>query len=227
MASIESLFLNTREPFELIIHDDGGCKKAVEYLMELYDEERVSTVILNAGKNMGVGEAVKRCFSIAKGDYLVKADQDLLYRPGWLGTMIKAIELFPDVGMIGGFKYKVEHKTAGWDYTSPKKIRRKDCTVWDVTDFVSSMFLIRRATYDECGEFPIGSGAFAEDCEYKKRLTDAEYRLALTEEDVVENIGFGLGRSSMFLPESTPNDIKIRQVYGTTIFNQRPEGDNG
>jgi len=214
ISSIESLFRTTKWPFELIIVDDGSTDDLVtEYLAGMYNKKKISTLILNAGKNMGVGEGVRRGFAIARGDYLVKADQDLIYSEGWLTEMIKIIETWDDIGMVGGFKYMVDHPKAGWNNTNPILRIKDNVQCFIVDDFVSSLFLIKKETYEECGEFPTFSDGFGEDVTFKDDMLKPKgYKLALTCDDVLVNVGFGLGRSSMFMPESVPGKEILRPI---------------
>lgn len=220
--SIKSIHENTKFPFELIVVDDGGSDEVRKIIDKNLTEGKISTAILNGGQNMGVGEGVKRGFAIACGDFLVKLDQDMNYTQEWLKKMIEILELDSKIGMVGGFKYNAQHPTVNFRKTNPEQIElklssSKSVKYWKVDDFVSSAFVIRTKDYKKFGEFPIGSEAFAEDIEYKKMLQKEGYDLALTEEDVLHNYGFGAKTSTIVINEEKGVVQTIAQ--NSKIFN--------
>ena len=197
-------------PYELIIVDDGSEQDVIDYIMELKKNGHVSNVILNCGKNMGVGESVRRGFDIAKGNYLVKSDQDLVYKPDWDKKCVRILSENTDkVEMVGCFKYQGGHPEADFDKSNPVN----KGYYYIVDDFVSSMFMIRGYFYGFFGKFPIGSTAFAEDVKYKNDMKAKGFKLALTKRDCAINQGFGLGKSTLFTPTSTENDIKTVKIH--------------
>ena len=167
---------------------------------------------------MGVGESVRRGFAIAKGSYIVKSDQDLIYKPGWDKACVDTLHYNKDkVEMVGCFKYQGGHPEADFDKSSPVDKGK----YYIVNDFVSSMFMIRKNFYNKFGEFPVGSEAFAEDVEYKTKMKKAGYKLALTKEDLIYNQGFGLGKSTLFTPDSTEDKMKVVNINKKPlIFNE-------
>jgi GT2 family glycosyltransferase len=80
---------NAGAPFELIVHDDGSSDESLrEGLGQLLDAGVISTLILNPpGWNQGQGVALNRMFSMARGDPIIKCDQDLIFEPGWLAQV--------------------------------------------------------------------------------------------------------------------------------------------
>lgn len=83
-------------PLEIIVHDDGSTNgELLSYLYQAHADGLISTLILNApGYNQGVGNAIKRTFDMAAGDWVVKVDQDLIFKPGW---GVEAFELMPPI----------------------------------------------------------------------------------------------------------------------------------
>jgi len=110
--------------------------------------------------------------------------------------------------MVGCFKYFGGHPEADFDKSNP--IQKGN--YYKVDDFVSSMFMITRNFYKTFGEFPVGSEAFAEDVEYKRNMKSKGFNLALTKDDYIFNQGFGLGKSTLFTPESTENNINVVKI---------------
>lgn len=200
--SLESLRAHADYPVEIIVHDDGsdqgGGATLRNYLNDEVDAGRVSTIIRNPpGYNQGQGIALNRMFDMARGDYIIKLDQDLIYKPGWLRQAITILEnnkddvTQPRIGALGLFKYSappVEHTA----------MHERDWPGWEqVQDFVGSGFLVPRDIWEELRPFEERSAAFAEDIEFKQRLQGAGYKLALPPHDLADNIGFGVGPSTV------------------------------
>lgn len=224
--SLESLWENTTIPYELIITDDGSTDGSREYLFELLRDKKVSAVYYNNGKNMGVGRMINVGFDLASGDLLMKADADLIYKPKW-GEEVQEIMKNQKVGCLGLFKYW--HDPVDHNKMNPKlriegegleneKIKVRH--FFEVDDFVSSAFITPKKLYKRYGIEQF-SDAFAEDVGYKNILKKGGYKLALTEEDYAENIGFGLDRSTLFTEDSTSENIKVVKVHKEPlIFNK-------
>lgn len=207
--AVHSAVQNTEIPLEVIIHDDGS-DASIQQSVFTGTRELGSTHIFNRpGHNMGVGNAVRRGFSIANGDYYIKADQDLIFHPGWLESAIKVHEQDVNVGMTGLFKYHVE--PCRWQ---DKQIDVP--TVGDyhyVEDFVSSLFVIPSDVYWQCGRFPKSQSNYAEDVGYKNRLKEYGFRLALTNLDYVSNVGFGFGPDlSTIVTSIDPGNYQTRPI---------------
>lgn len=217
--SIRSMVANADEPLEIIVHDDGSGEPALrEWLTCMVECGGISRLILNpAGHNEGQGIALNRMFSMAKGDIIVKADQDIIYRPGWTAAIRAALVdnavlrgngvtyglpvLEPKIGALGLFKYHVA--PVRYEDTLIGVGRR---TYHQVTDFVGSVIAIPRASWWALGPFEERSEAFAEDAVFKQKITaHPDWCCALTVEDVVSNVGFGVGPSTLvkgFDPET-------------------------
>jgi len=201
--TIQSLKENTKFPAEILVHDDGSDETWL-FLEDLMWAREISTAIYNTGSNMGVGEAIHRLFSCAKGDYLVKLDADLQFRSNWLTLGVSLLDKYPDIGALGWFAYPTpsEHKItrnredSRLDNTLIEV--REDCEI--VHDFVSSAMIIRREHWEKYG-IERGSEAFAEDIGLKERMKADGLLMAITKSDYIENVGFGLEKSVVVTPD--------------------------
>src|SRR3990167_95421 len=72
--AIDSIHATADMPFELIVNDDGSYKEAKDKLYGMSD--KISTIIFNNGKNMGLNEAANRCISLASSRYILFATDD-------------------------------------------------------------------------------------------------------------------------------------------------------
>lgn len=180
-------------PLEIIVHDDGSDNRTQDMLHGMLQGGEISKLIMNPpGRNEGVGQAVKACFEVAQGKYLVKADQDLLFKLGWLNWAVELLERQPLIAMAGFFHYQ-----AAPCVSREMLIAQNDN--WQAhRDFVSSAFILNSWVWaDERFEWETHSAAFAEDVGYKEQLRAAGFILALPNYDLATNRGFGLGPSTV------------------------------
>ena len=153
--SLDSLKRNTFYPHELIVHDDGSDMNWF-LLYNMVWARELSSAIINTGMNMGVGVALHRCWSVAKGNYLVKLDADLVYTKGWLEEGVRLLEKHEDVGALGFFAYP--YPNPDFKVTRDRKNPQNDNTLIEIRDeeieivhdFVSSAMLIRRPANNDC-----------------------------------------------------------------------------
>lgn len=72
---IESIHDNADYPFEIVIHDDNSNDGTREKILsELKD--KVSSVILNNGLQLGLASSINRCVDIAGSNYIVMLNAD-------------------------------------------------------------------------------------------------------------------------------------------------------
>ena len=201
VRSLDTLLVNTKYPYELIINDDASKGWDVRsLLLERFNEGQISHLILNDGENMGVGRAFRNCVGVSNGDYIFKLDADLEYFHGWLQTAVDIIEKNEDAGCVGLFNYR--------DY-DPDDDRfevieeRHDCFM--VTDFVNSGYGFKREIWDKFGHVLEDDGW---QCEVQTRTgidksgNEFQYKSLIPKQDVVVNIGFG--KNSVFVnPDGT------------------------
>jgi N-acetylglucosaminyl-diphospho-decaprenol L-rhamnosyltransferase len=93
---VESVFAQVdREKTEVIFVDNGSTDGTIEYLRGCGDV----TVIEN-GVNAGYPTAMNRGAQIARGTYVLLVNPDLVFRPGSLAAMVRALERDPGLGGV-------------------------------------------------------------------------------------------------------------------------------
>lgn len=189
--SLDTLFANTRYPYELIVLDDGSNDFTQEFLFKVVRRHAASTVLFNTDRNLGIGIAVNRGFQIARGDYLFKLDADLMYEKGWLTESVRLLEQHEKIGCLGLFKY--------WH---PPRVFSEDIVTtfpdyYEVVDFVGSAIGMRREIYQQFGPWFETSHTFSEDMHFKRAVQAAGFHLALPTNDLAVNVGFGEFKTSL------------------------------
>jgi len=193
---IESLKANTDYPHTIIVNLDGGDLYNYRYLIQLLEAKRISSLILNGGQNRGVGRSLANCIGLCEGDYIFKADTDLVFKPGWLSQAIIVLEKNPDVGAVSLFNYRdIDPNDTRFNILE----ERSDCRIVD--DFVSSVYGFRKED--------LAVGGWQEDDGFHTKLKEKYGKLALTKKNTCLNQGFGVDKSvyvsgTMDHPYKTP-----------------------
>lgn len=232
--AITTAITGCNEPVEVIVHDDGSTnRELLKLLYTLHQKGAVSSVILNApGVNQGQGVALNRMFRMATGDPIIKLDQDLIFKPGWLEG-VRRILADPLVGLLGLFKYLHEpvdwrrtlisdHDLATGHFRSEAKAQALGCLPVDRlprgysfhTHICGSGFAVPRSVWNIIGPFEERWDSFGEDWEFQRDIHAHPVLFnALPDEDLVENIGFGIGPSTVVIagPEG-PEPAKIHKL---------------
>lgn len=93
---IESIREHTGLPYELIVVDNGSTDGTLEYLQEQGDVKLVAN-----SENVGAPFARNQGLQIAKGEYIVFFDNDIVATKDWLKILVEHSKNNPEVGLIG------------------------------------------------------------------------------------------------------------------------------
>ncbi len=91
---VETVDLSGRE---VILINDASTDGTAEFLATLSAPFRV---IQNARRSSYAG-SINRGVALARGEILCLLNNDLVFSPGWLAPMLRALEQMPDAGIIG------------------------------------------------------------------------------------------------------------------------------
>jgi glycosyltransferase involved in cell wall biosynthesis len=98
-ACLGSLWENTSNTYDLLVFDNASCTEVREYLSAAHNQGKIQYLVLS-DKNVGKGGAWNFIFQAAPGEYIVYADSDIAFYPGWLNESLAILEAFPKVGMV-------------------------------------------------------------------------------------------------------------------------------
>lgn len=96
---LESFYQNTPKPYDLLVFDNASCPEVQAYLQQERDAGHIQFLIL-AGQNYGKGGAWNFIFQGAPGEYIVYADSDIQFFPGWLERSLEILRAYPQAGMV-------------------------------------------------------------------------------------------------------------------------------
>jgi len=103
--TIESILVNTRIPFNLLVFDNGSCSEMVSFLQSLYQQGKIDQLLLSKA-NIGKLNALYQIFQAAHGEVVAYTDDDVYHLPGWLEAHLEVLDTFPNVGAVTGFYIK-------------------------------------------------------------------------------------------------------------------------
>ena len=152
--SFASLFQNTTYPFELCLTD-------------------------NTHQNLGYPKGRNQAATRAGGSYIVIADDDIIYQPGWLEECIAMVNL--------GDKFMAtpvwQPRIGRWELASVNGYRQNYRTG-------SNCMVMRRSAFDEIGPIDEISMRHAGTI-YANKITRAGYTFLITKEPMAYDAGFG------------------------------------
>jgi glycosyltransferase involved in cell wall biosynthesis len=154
---LESLERNTTQDYEVIVVLNGPQKKSGK-IAEAYGAK-----VLELPENRGYGGAMNEGFAIAKGDYIVGSNDDVLFTPQWDLALREVVDTFhqvhpyPKAGIVGpctNFAGGAQHNPIPG--LTPENLddvavrfRQENQGNWMCTGFISGFcFMVPRKIYD-------------------------------------------------------------------------------
>jgi glycosyltransferase involved in cell wall biosynthesis len=85
---ITALRRHTRQPWELIVVDDGSTDETSVYLASVRDAAAILGTVIAGAAIRGIQAAINQGLGAARGEYLVVLNNDVVVTDGWLGQLI-------------------------------------------------------------------------------------------------------------------------------------------
>lgn len=208
---IESIFTHTKEPFELIVVDNGSTDGTIEYLEtevgggRTEDGDRKADIrvrIIKNRENLGFAAGNNQGMAAARGNYIHLMNNDIVVTPGWLDRMVSCAERDPKIGIVGPMSnyvsgpqlvenvpYNME-SLEGLDDFAAKFSDQYDSKTQRILRVVGFCMLIKRAVINKIGgmDSRYGLGNF-EDDDFSLRATLAGFESWIAEDCFIHHFG--------------------------------------
>ncbi|NDB95526.1 MAG: glycosyltransferase [Verrucomicrobia bacterium] len=176
VALIES---DAQVPFEIIVADDCSSPATRKLLQSLPVPIRISISRTNQGFVRNCNQAAR----LARGEFLVFLNNDMLVLPGWLDNLIETFELHPRCGIAGSklLNYDGTLQEAGgifwkdgsaWNYGRGSDPDLPEFNYCRTVDYCSGASIcLRKRDWDEMGGFDeMYERAYCEDADLSFRM---------------------------------------------------------
>ncbi|MBI5374444.1 MAG: glycosyltransferase family 2 protein [Candidatus Schekmanbacteria bacterium] len=112
---LSSIERQTHRPLEIIIVDNCSTDGSREHIKKVYPHIR----LIENKDNSGFSRAHNQAFRIARGDFIIPLNYDIVLEPTFIEEMVNAANGSDDIGMVSGklFKKIEEDKTSILDST--------------------------------------------------------------------------------------------------------------
>lgn len=133
---LESIWNNTRLPYDLLVFDNASCVEVRSYLNEQHTQGRIQYLVLS-DRNVGKGGAWNFIFQAAPGEVIAYADSDVEFLAGWLEHSLAILDGLPQVGMVSARPLRTPEKyftaTLDWARSEPAaRLEKGQFTSWEV-----------------------------------------------------------------------------------------------
>ena len=184
--SIESIWAQTEQDFELIVIDNGSTDESLEIARSYRGRDRY-TLIENEN-NTGFSHAVNQGIAAAKGEYMALFNNDAFADPDWLAELLKTAEADPRIFAVSSLMlryYEPELADDAGDYVTilgfackrgdGLKASRytKPCRVFSACGGAA---LYRKSILEEIGVFDELFFAYYEDVDLSWRANNFGYK---------------------------------------------------
>jgi GT2 family glycosyltransferase len=85
---LAALMKNTRRPWELIVIDNGSTDATGAYLAGVRDMASVPVTLISNSTNLGFPAAINQGLQVARGEYLVLLNNDVVLTNDWLDQLV-------------------------------------------------------------------------------------------------------------------------------------------
>lgn len=176
-----AFFKRTTKDYELILVDDGSWQGS-----KMLEEQ--ADVYIRHPKNKGYAPSMNDGWRVAKGDYIVTANNDIEVYPNWFEKFEKWINLLGEkrfkVGVIGGTGFRTR-MIEGVPIEEHKGDSNKCSIGGQYKDWMmpGGFFMMKRELLDKIGYFDekFLHGGY-EDIDYFYRIRQADYKLVIIPE---------------------------------------------
>ena len=184
--SIESIWAQTEQDFELIVIDNGSTDESLEIAHSYCGNPRYH--LIENRENTGFSHAVNQGIAMAKGEYMALFNNDAFAEPNWLEELLKTAESDPKIFAVSSLMlryYEPELADDAGDYMTIlgfackrgdglKASRyQKPCRIFSACGGAA---LYRKSILDKIGVFDELFFAYYEDVDLSWRANNFGYK---------------------------------------------------
>jgi glycosyltransferase involved in cell wall biosynthesis/Flp pilus assembly protein TadD/ubiquinone/menaquinone biosynthesis C-methylase UbiE len=198
---VAALQHSQKEPCEIIFVDNGSNDGSVAYLLQLVRDNPEYRLIVN-GENRGFAAGNNQGMAVARGDYIVLLNNDVVVGHGWLERLVACVDRSPRIGIAGPMSNYVSGpqlvREVAYDMTTlegwPQFVETfaarhagRARPFWRVVGFC---MLIKRAVIEKIGGLDEGFGlGNFEDDDFSMRAALAGFESWIAEDCFVHHFG--------------------------------------
>jgi glycosyltransferase involved in cell wall biosynthesis len=147
---VASLFRHTRRPWELIAIDNGSTDGTSTYLAGIQDAAPVPVTIISNARNVGFPAACNQGLKVARGDYLVLLNNDVVVTEAWLNQLVALAEITTDGTSTTEHTGSAEQETEGG-----RKRREVIGLVGPMSNYAAPPQLVGNVTYADMDQMQV------------------------------------------------------------------------
>ncbi len=186
-GSIESLYAQTEQAFELILIDNGSSDESLETARH-YAREKANCTLVENGENTGFSKAVNAGIRMAKAPYILLFNNDAFARPDMLQKLLEGMQASPRVFAVQSLMLRhLEPEKAddcgdfvslfGWAYKRGDGLLAQRYTkAGRVFSACGGASLYKKDVLEEIGLFEEHFFAYLEDVDISWRANNLGYR---------------------------------------------------
>lgn len=149
--AIDSILSQTYKNFEFIIINDGSTDNS-EKVIKSYVDPRIRFINQT---NHGLAYSLNKGFSLARGEFIARMDQDDISLPSRLEKELQLIALDPTIGVVGTFFTYIDEETSSPSITITMPTLDIDLkrTLYLVNPFGHGSTMIRKTAWEQAGGY--------------------------------------------------------------------------
>jgi len=196
---LESIKQHTQYPHEIIFVDNHSTDGTKKYLRNLVQQHPNYKLIVNK-TNKGFAAGNNQGMNLAKGEYILLLNNDILVSDGWLERMVACVEADSGIGLVGPLTNRISglQMVANVPYSDPQdfpeyaaKIAKQYNNKYTPRRRIAGFaMLIKRDVYENIGglDEQFGSGNY-EDDDYCLRAKKAGFNIMVAEDVFIHHYG--------------------------------------
>ena len=202
---LESLKSQSFRDFEIVVVDNGSHDESLRVLADAYPEVRVVAWEANRGVAAAFNEGVRQC----RTELLALLNNDMELDPGWLGSLVEALDRDPGAGAAASKILFIDRRTinsAGDFYRRDgipgnRGVHELDRGQYDRPEYVfgasGGASLFRRRLFDDVGLFDEALVSYCEDVDWAWRMQLGGYRCVYVPGAVAYHWGSATGGGAL------------------------------